>query len=189
MMKKIGFLFMLMVFVSGCFNSISSSGYHKPPTRPTWKILRVPTALNQKLMYDETHHFEVELSSAMGTANKIEVNLPTDIDFENNEMPQPLAKWLAAIDKTGGQLKYEAIKKEMIAATTLVTLLGLSLETLKFVKKWYDEYQAQKSRDEIAKNYDARLCYQEDNDLVSKVVFVKRDMRVQDNKGKQACSY
>ncbi len=102
---------------------------------------------------------------------QVEVSLPTSIDPEEGEMPTKLEKWIAAIEFNGGKVNYEPLT-DMSSGIALYNIPFKTQQELN--SKWYEEYKKQQSLYHVAKNYDARLCYQRDNNIVTKVVFIKR---------------
>jgi len=137
-----------------------------------------------KLSYTEEPSFDTDLSSAMGKPyDTIDVKLPKDIDPDEGEMPRQLNKWLAAIEAGGGEVKYEPLQNDMSLGLAL-TLISLSFKAYEFINEFRKTYQTQQSLYSAAERYDARLCFRQDDNLVSKVVFVKRDQAAE-----KACTY
>ena len=116
--------------------------------------------------------FDDELSKAMCHYQQVEVSLPTSIDPDEGEMPAELEKWIAAIEFNGGKVNYEPLKGD--SSLAFLMIIGISFKAYEFKSIWYEEYKEQHSQYNVAKNYDARLCYEINTILVTKIVFIKR---------------
>jgi len=120
--------------------------------------------------------FDHKLSQAMrDQEQQIKVSLQKSVDPEDEGLPKSLVHWMAAIEKGGGKVNYEPITSEM-------SPILLALGAVFLVSALWNERDAQ-AQDEpvvtnqydLAKKYNARLCYQRDDNLVSKVVFIDRE--------------
>ncbi len=123
--------------------------------------------------------FEHKLSQAMrDQEQQIKVSLQKSVDPEEEGLPKSLAQWMAAIEKGGGKVNYEPITSEM---SPIFFVLG-AVFLVSAVSTLWNERDAH-AQDEpvvtnqydMAKKYNARLCYQRDDNLVTKVVFIDRE--------------
>jgi hypothetical protein len=152
-MKKYGVILLGVALLSACTNIMGLRD--EPPPSSQSNVLSLSDA-----------DFDHKLSRAMRTQEKkIKVLLPTGIDPEEERMPKPLEQWMATIQESGGKMNYEPDEKLMDGG--LLILGGVFLITA-IINEFQNQYDA-------AKNYNARLCYQRDDNMVSKIVFVDRD--------------
>jgi len=160
----------------------------KPPQPPPDnKTISDPLPMSE-IPFTGLPAFDNVLSEAMqGQTGQIEVSLTKSVDPDQGEMPPQLSKWLAAIEDNGGEIHYEPLVDEMNLAGDDIanTLLNYSLQAFDAIRQWwYKEYQEEQPKYQWTKNYNARLCYRRDDNLVTKVVFVERSKSSQNE---QAC--
>jgi hypothetical protein len=148
---------------------------HQP--HPDNKTISDPLPMSE-IPFTGLPAFDNVLSEAMqGQTGQIEVSLTKSVDPDQGEMPPQLSKWLAAIEDNGGEILYEPLVDEMNLAGDDIanTLRNYSLQALNAIRQWwYKEYQEEQPKYQWAKNYNARLCYRRNENLVTKIVFVAR---------------
>jgi hypothetical protein len=117
-------------------------------------------------------NFKQKLSKALtNQPEKVVVPLPNSVDPEKGEMPKPLNPWLAAIEESGGRVYYEPLAEDM----SPFLLLPLVLYVIDLGSNLYQDYQKETDEYAAVQNYNARVCYRRDDNLVTKIVFVDRN--------------
>jgi hypothetical protein len=174
--------FLVLLSAGGCIPNPQKS----PEPVPDNKTISPPMS---EIPFTGLPAFDNTLSEAMqGQTGQIEVSLTKSVDPDQGEMPPQLSKWLAAIEDNGGEIHYEPLVDEMSFKKDediTNSLLNYSLQALNTIREWwYKEYQEEQPKYQWAKNYNARLCYRRDDNLVTKVVFVERSKSSQNE---QAC--
>jgi len=170
-MKKIRFIFMVLAFLSACGsdNIIESP---EPSIEPV-------TITFSGLPEDEDKLSEALLQKS----EQVGVLLGKGINPDNEMLLDELNKWITAVKESGGKVHYEPWHS--LQGIIPINLVVFSLQVPKLAEqKWYKDYQANKPKYDLAKKYDARLCYRRDDNLVTKIVFVERL-----KSDKQACRY
>jgi len=163
-MKNFLFVFALIVFLSACLTPTTIPLPDEPPNIP----------------FKDSDNFDNLLSNTMRqnlqASGKVEVQLASRIEPDEGEMPKRLDKWLAVIKKSGGNQDYEAIDDSMAGALPAILMPFEAI--YEDISGWFEEKMYQP-----AKQYNVRLCYRRDDNLVSKIVFIERsksnpDLRV-----------
>jgi len=152
-MKNFLFFFALLVFLSAC-DSTSHRPSEPPPKAPS-------------LPFTDSDDFDDDLSKTLQASGKVEIQLASSIEPDAGEMPERLDKWLAVIQKSGGSQDYEAIDDSMGGGLPSVLMPFKTIYD--GITAWFEEKMYQP-----AKQYNARLCYRRDDNLVSKIVFIER---------------
>lgn len=161
-MKNLSFIFMFLILVSAC-----------GPEKQTPSSSDQP--MPKELTFTEASSFDQELSTAMRSGELVAVKLPESVDPDEGEMPPQLNQWIVAVNKQGGKVDYEPITSDM-------SLEDVVLKAFSVVGDWLQGQDTEKYAP--AKNYNARLCYQRDNNLVTKIVFVDKNSH-----DKPVCTY
>jgi len=154
-MKKFLFAFALIVFLNACDSTRLHHEQPPPPTKP-------PT-----LPFTDSDDFDEYLSKTLLASGKVEIQLASSIEPDAGEMPERLDKWLAVIQKSGGSQDYEAIDDSMGGLPSVLMPFEAIYDG---IIAWLEERMYQP-----AKQYNARLCYRRDDNLVSKIVFIERN--------------
>jgi hypothetical protein len=167
-MKNLLFIFMFLILLSACGLNIKPSGQKGGSS---------DQPMPKELTFTEASSFDQELSTAMRSGELVAVVLPKsvdpDVEPDKGGMPPQLKPWIAAVEKQGGKVDYEPITADM-------DLGDFVLKTFSVIGEWFKEEEKYAS----AKNYNARLCYQRDNNLVTKIVFVDKSSH-----DKPVCTY
>lgn len=169
---------LLALGVSGCVSNPPNS---QPSDNKTISLPNTGNAekATSEIPFTPEPAFDEDLSEAMDEkTEQIEVALTESVDPDQGEMPVQLNKWLTAIEESGGKIHYEPLPEPMNLTNNfdVNSLLNFSLQAFSvFRQYWYQEYQEERPKYQAAEKYDARLCYQRDDNLVSKIVFVERD--------------
>jgi hypothetical protein len=157
-MKNLLFIFTFLILLSACGGqNIQNSGYEK-----TSSVQSTP----KELSFIEDSSFDEALSKAMRSGKVVTVTLPTSVEPELGEMPQQLDQWLAFIKENGGDVHYEPLNSDMGFGDWFMKLLPWTVKEL---------FPYGEPKYKPAKNYNARLCYQRDDNLVTRIVFVGRN--------------
>jgi hypothetical protein len=115
--------------------------------------------------YSNSGSFDDKLSTNMsGKHAKIEVAFPTP--FSSSDIPSRVDAWLTAIQKTGGEVKTEAVEGERGISDVVISLYGVYQEIQKIVRYL------------PAQHYNAKLLYRQNEGeeaMVEKIVFTHRN--------------
>ncbi|KHD10871.1 hypothetical protein PN36_06105 [Candidatus Thiomargarita nelsonii] len=156
-MKNLLLVFMFLTLLSACGapNNFKPQAYEKSAV--------LAQSMPKELTFTEESSFDKQLSTAMQSGETVTVVLPKSIEPED-EMPSQLQRWIAAVKDQGGMVDYEPIAADMTSAN--IELFPFS------VFGWF--FSDTEEKYASANNYNARFCYQRDDNLVTKIVFVDK---------------
>lgn len=177
-MKNIWFMltFLAILAIGGCLDKTTQ------PTNPIPNGgTKAPISPPAEIQLTESPEFDTKLAQEMGKPTKrIIIPLPESIDPDEGEMPEQLAKWIAFIKENEGNVDYEPLAADMSAGEDLQNLISVFMEE---ICGWFEGLcEAEKPQEQQiyqpAENYHARLCYRRDDNLVTKIVFVERSLKL-----------
>ena len=159
-MKKILFILVVVItFFSACANIIKSVEEPVAPLTITFNGLSLD---NDRL-----------LEALQNKSEQVGVLLGKSVDPDNEMLLDELNKWITAIEESDGKAYYEPWNSPQ--GLLPINLVVFSLQVPNLAKQqWYKDYKKQQQKYASAKNYDARLCYRRDDNLVTKIVFIER---------------
>ncbi|OAD22462.1 hypothetical protein THIOM_001734 [Candidatus Thiomargarita nelsonii] len=161
---------MFLILLSACGPNI------KPPAPEKSAGTGSDQSMPKELAFTEEESFDEQLSTAMQSGETVTVVLPKSIDpEEEDEMPSQLKSWIAAVKDQGGMVDYEPIAGDLSSE-------NIDLHPFSSLVKWL--FPDTEEKYASAKNYNARFCYQRDNNLVTKIVFVDKS-----SPDKPVCTY
>jgi hypothetical protein len=173
-MKNLLFIFMFLILLSACATTNQSEQEAQDGTFTEKSSFAGSRSMSKELTFTEDSSFDEELLTAMRSGELVAVKLPKSVDPDKGEMPPQLKPWIAAVEKQGGKVDYEPITGDMAGLEDLI------LKAFSVFGDWFKKEEKYAS----AKNYNARLCYQRDDNLVTKIVFVDKS-----NPDKPVCTY
>lgn len=171
-MKNLLIIFMFLILLSAC-------GLNINPSAQKGAVSSSDQPMPKELTFTEASSFDEELSTAMRSSELVAVKLPESVDPDEGEMPPQLNQWIAAVKKQDGRVDYEPMEGDMGDR-----VLEDVLQAFSFVGDWFKKQEIEEEKYASAKNYNARLCYQRDDNLVTKIVFVDKS-----NPDKPVCTY
>jgi hypothetical protein len=177
-MKNLLFIFMFLILLSACATTNQSEQEAQDGTFTEKSSFAGSRSMSKELTFTEDSSFDEELSTAMRSGELVAVKLPKSVDPDEGEMPPQLKPWIAAVEKQGGKVDYEPMEGDMTELKDVV------LQAFSFVGDWFKKQEIEEEKYASAKNYNARLCYQRDDNLVTKIVFVDKSSH-----DKPVCTY
>ncbi len=160
-MKKILFSFTIITLLNACAIIPDPVNMPGEPLQLTITLTEPP--IDSDKLFKALHNQSEQVGVLLGKS----------IDPDNEMLLDELNKWITAIEENGGKAYYEPWNSPQ--GLLPINLVVFSLQIPNLAKQqWYKEYKKQKQKYNPAKNYDARLCYRRDDNLVTKIVFIER---------------